>query len=99
MLRQAERKIVDYLGKIGDKRVRWLVENKKNFSDFVPPGKLAEYKAKAKNYDWVAFVITDEDFINIIPAWVKSIVSEHGDEGALWLKAQLKWLREIFTGG
>ena len=107
LLRQGRRKIGDFLDEIykgiGDDGVIFCIQNNVSISKFFPPGKLAEFKAKAPTASFigirisdVAESVSDEEFAAILPVWLHGIIISQGEQGQTWMKDQIKWLRELF---
>lgn len=82
----------------GKERVIKMIEDNKRIDSLVPPDKLQPYLDLAKQYSWAANMISDQDIMNMLPAWVMAAVQAKGQPGFTWLQRQILWLRSIFKG-
>jgi hypothetical protein len=91
--------IARYCNAIGAERFCWLIDNDRSLSSFVPREKELEFRAKAPKYQWAAKLISDQDFVDMLPNWLKSLIAQRGELGMKWMEAQIPWLRGFFLGG
>jgi hypothetical protein len=95
---QARRRIQALVTGLGPERIERLIIDKTPLSSLLPPDKLQEYRALAARNSWLADVISDEEFLQMLPPWVLDLVKKHGDPGREWLIAELTWIRALFRG-
>jgi hypothetical protein len=82
----------------GAERVKKMIDTNRAIGSLVPPEKLAEYLAVAKQYSWASSMLSDQDLLAMLPPWVISTVRQAGQPGWDWLRAQIAWLRQQFSG-
>ena len=95
VLIKAERSIREFCDALGEKRFEWMVAHSRPLRDFVTP-ELQKAINVAPQYGWVGEAISDEKFIAMIPPWVHEIIGRHGEEGQVWLRDTVAWLRSLF---
>lgn len=97
VLAKARRTVTAAINKIGPENIRFLVANDKDLPQYVPREMQEQYLLVAKNYPGLGEIISDEDFVAMIPPWAIQIVQSYGDTGVQWLRRQLVWLRSFIT--
>lgn len=100
--RKAGRAVNDFLealnrDKRGPERVKKMIEGNLRIDSLIDPEKLKGYLELAKQYAWAGKLITDDDLVAMLPAWIITEVRAHGPAGWTWLKAQIAWIRSVFT--
>lgn len=101
--RKAGRIVTDFLEGInkdgrGGERVSQMIDRNIRMDTLVPKEKLQQYLDLAKQYSWAASMISDEDIVGMLPDWVIAAVRTKGIPGWNWLRVQLDWLRNVFSG-
>lgn len=99
--RKAGRVVTDFMegmnkDKRGPERVRKLIETGTRMDSLIAPDKLKDYLELAKQYAWASSLISDNDIVAMLPAWVIAEVRAHGIQGWNWLRVQIDWLRSVF---
>ena len=97
VMNRGRRGLTQFLNQVGPERLEKLVAAKKPLSEVLPAEQTAEYMKLAQQFHWVANLISDEDFYNMLPSWCLQIVIDHGVEGRQWMAEQVIWLRSLFT--
>lgn len=107
LLRQGKRKIGAFLDIIhdgvGDDGIILCIQKNRSIGSFVHPEKLAEFRGKASTVSFVgikisdvADQISDEEFASVLPEWLIRLIISQGEQGQIWMKEQIAWLRELF---
>lgn len=97
VLRQARRRMEDFLDQIGPERLKWMVENDKDFAQFLPPG--AGLGAGESSLFAKLSFVTDDQIAKLAPPWAKQIVDSQGEKGQAWLKRNVAWIRGMVGKG
>lgn len=96
VLLQARRRIQTLINGLGPERIERLITDHTSLASLIPAEKLQEYRVLAARNSWLANVISDEDFLQMLPPWVLTLVDNHGEPGREWLITELTWLRSLF---
>lgn len=96
VLRQARRRVTEVLDRLGEERLRFLIENNQGLSHYLSKEQEAQFRRQAQSYGFIAKAITVEDFPEVLPEWVKGLVIEYGESGQQWVEAQMRWLISFF---
>lgn len=94
--RKAERGIQGICDRIGSANMEILIKHDKPLSLLVPPSDLDDLSKKARQFSWAAKLISDDEFVRMLPDWVREKVKANGEQGNLWLGKQIEWLRGLF---
>ena len=97
VINRGRRGLAQFLNTIGPERFEKLVSERKPLAEVLPKEQTAEYMKLAGHFHWVAALISDQDFVNMLPVWCIEIIAKHDEEGAQWLGEQLAWLRSLFV--
>lgn len=100
--RKAARLLTEFLDGLnqdgkGAERVSRMIDTNRRVDSLLPPEKLQLYLDMAKQYAWAGRLISDEDLVNMLPAWVIAAVRSKGQPGMVWLREQITWLRGVFA--
>lgn len=98
LLRVARGKVKGFLDPIGPERLGWMIENNVSMETCFPPETLAKLREGAKDYAEIAANLPDYQVIMLLPQWTLDVVADHGQQGNIWLKGQLKTIRSYFGG-
>lgn len=96
VINRGRRGLTQFLNQVGPERLEKLMAERKPLSEVLPAEQTAEYVKLAQQFHWIASLISDEDFYNMLPSWCLQIVLGHEDEGRQWLAEQVIWLRSLF---
>lgn len=94
--RRGSRGIAKFLEMVGPDVCRKIVEAKTPLSTLLSPEQLAQYQHLAGQYYWLANLITDIDFVLMLPPWFQEIIRTTPG-GLQWLKEQVAWIRTLFV--
>ncbi len=89
VMRQGRRRLAEVVNRLGKGNIKYLIENDKDLSQYLSHEKEAEYRKSGKGYAWVGKLLTDEEFLSMIPSWATELVKSYGDQGEQWLKRQV----------
>jgi len=92
---KVERAIREFCDAVGEKRFEWMVAHSRPLRVFVTP-ELQKVINVAPQYGWVGGSISDEQFVAMLPPWVHQIIARYGEEGRVWLRETIAWLRSLF---
>ena len=95
---QLQMEVVSIVNGLGEKNIRWLVENKRPLSSLLPAERERELREKGPKYARVARLVSDEEFYLMVPGWARSLVESYGEQGKEWLARELAWMRTFFGG-
>ena len=96
VLKKVERKVQAFVNSLGQERIEWMIQNQKPLASFLTAEQASAYSQKAKAVSWVASIVSDEDFDDMLPAWCQPLLERYGDSGALWFQQTKVWLRSFF---
>ncbi len=94
---QGRRRLAEVIDRLGKGNIQYLIEKDKDLSHFLSHEKEEEYRKSGKGYAWLGNLLTDEDFLSMIPSWATELVKGYGEKGEQWLKRQVAWLRAFVT--
>lgn len=97
-VRRGTRELDKILVQVGSQRIEQIVAAGDPISKHIPPDKMEAIRELVAAYPWVANLITDEDFLRMLPPWFLQIVAAHGDPGKQWLVREIRWIRSLFSG-
>ena len=96
--RQFSHKVSDVIESIGEKRLQDLIMHGEDISTLLSAEMLSNVKQQAIKYRWLGDIISDEEFMGMLPSWSLSIIKEHGEAGTVWLRQQIQLLRAVVQG-
>ena len=96
ILSRAKREIPKIFDNLKPEWIEQMVTQNRTLESVLPPEKLAGYRKLAHQYNWLSAIISDDDFLNMVPQWVHDIINKHGDQGIAWRAEQMSWLRSLF---
>lgn len=88
------RKLDEFLSKLGEARLRKMIESNISFASVMPPGAQRE----ALKYRSVLKILEGVPVRELLPSWAVSIVDKYGAKGQQWMQAQEAWLRQMLGG-
>ena len=105
ILAKVRRQVVAICDGLGEKRIRWMIENERPLSGFVAEEMIAAHyemtveqlMAWRRQWGWAAKAVSDEDFARSFPDWMIVLLRESGEKGDRWLRDVVSWLRGMFS--
>lgn len=97
ILNRARREIPKIFEGLKPEWIEQLVTENRSLESVLPPEKVAGYRNLAQHYNWLSAIISDKDFLGMVPQWVHDIINKHGDQGIAWRTEQMRWLRSLFA--
>ena len=93
--RKASRRISTMFAGIGKDNLVYLIQNDKDFLDYIPSDQLYQYRSSSQAYKDYAEFFSDDDIYKWIPDPWKSII-EAQPTGREWVYRQLQFIRDKF---
>ncbi len=97
VLPKAQREFMPLIETLGPKVWKILLDKNRDLSDYLLPEIQNEIRAGTKGNAWVNNILTDQDFFDMLPAWAKPLITEHGEQGKAWYKRQSDWFRTFLS--
>ncbi len=99
-VRVATQRVEDFVnGALTPERLRFLLGSKMALVEAFPPDMQTEFRGMGQANNWISDIISDQEFLEMVPTWARQIVGKYGEEGEKWLGEQLVWLRGFVSPG